>query len=326
MSFQNCKIVCQSADPKQYHKQEAARGSPDYVMSSGSLRVFGQCPSRFVAGYEPPDSEAKKWGDMIDCLHLTPEQWDKRYATPPETYRDKKGEEKPWRNDKRIAEVAAWIDAHAGREFVKQDEVDRVRRAVRLLERDDTLRAWRAACDVQVWVAGEWQDEASGLSVPVRCLLDYAPRKDSEFAACLGDLKTTRNAALRPWTRWCWQAGYHIQAAWNTDLYIAATGEDRNTFCFVLQENFEPYQTAKRMLSQDFLALGRETYQRLIAGYCACLKAGQWPDYDAHDEAVQSWSLVAPEPWMQSDALFAPRFNFEDPDGDTAEPVPDVIP
>jgi len=28
-----------------------------------------------------------------------------------------------------------------------------------------------------------------------------------------------------------------------------------------------------------------------------------WPGYDDNDDAAQGWSIVAPEPWMQYEAL-----------------------
>jgi hypothetical protein len=141
-------------------------------------------------------------------------------------------------------------------------------------------------------------------------LIDFRPRVDTEFAHCLGDLKRTRSAALMPWQRDCFNMGYHVQAAFYQDLYAAATGEDRNTWCFVLSESLRPFQPGKRILSQDFYAIGKAEYVRLMENYCLCLKHQKWPDYDDTDEAVQTWSVVNPDPWMATKAQFAPKFIF----------------
>jgi hypothetical protein len=150
------------------------------------------------------------------------------------------------------------------------------------------------------------------------------PRADTEFSSCLGDLKSTRSAALIPWARHCYDMGYYIQAAFNTDLYVAATGEDRNTFCFILSENYEPFEPARRMLSQDFLTLGRAEYRRLLGLYAKCLKSNHWPSYDDTDEAIQGWSVVEAEPWMASKEQFAPVFEMA---GEAPELCPeDIVP
>lgn len=176
------------------------------------------------------------------------------------------------------------------------------------------IAAFHKDSDTQVWLAGEWHDEPTGLVVPVRGLVDIAPRAESEFALCLADLKTTRSAAVLPWQRWCYQARYHWQAALYIALWNAATGEERNTFCFIVQENFAPWQTGKRMLSQDFLTLGTAEYRAALANYCQCLKHDRWPGYDDTDEAIQSWSLVQPEPFMAERAQFAPKYDFDEPE------------
>jgi hypothetical protein len=296
-------------------------------MSSSALREFARCPSRWVGGYEPPDSEAKQYGSLLDCLALTPDQFDDRYAVRPATYPDSKtGEPKPWNANSNWCK--AWIEEQEGAEIVSPGELDEAQLAVKRLRSDEIIASFLDDSDKQVWVAGLWKDEATGIIVPVKCLIDLVPRADTVFAKCLGDLKTTRNAALMPWQRWCYSAGYHIQAAFNNALYCAATGEDRTDFCFIVQENYPPFQTGKRLLSQDFMALGLAAVSRALADYCQCLKAGKWPGYDDTDEAVQSWSVVAPEPWMASHEQFAPHLNFgETEPGTAAAPsADDLIP
>lgn len=337
--FTDAKIVAVHANPVDYFKQEGERGTTDFVISSSSLRLFASCPSRWRAGYEMPDSEAKEWGRLLDCVSLTPSQFNSRYSVEPETYTDtgmkcplcesvtdsKKCAKcktdrvpvelvKDWRYGATTTD--AWYAAQIadGKEVVSRKDNSNALVAASRLWRDEIICAFSDASDTQVWLKARWSDEATGLSIPVKCLIDYAPRNDTEFAKCLGDLKSTRNASLLPWQRWCFQAGYHLQAGFDLDMHVAATSEDRNTWCFILQENYPPFEPAKRMLSQDFLTLGRAEYRRLLANYCQCLKSGKWPTYDEHDEAVQGWSVVDAEPFMAERAAFAPRFDFSEPD------------
>lgn len=351
--FTNAKIAATSTNPLDYVRQNGERGTPAFEMSSSGLRGFGSCPSRWMAGYEQPDSEAKEWGRLLDCISLTPDQFGNRYAVEPETYTETgmkcpvcesvtdskkcakcKTERiavevvKPWRYGATVTEAWRAAKIAEGREVVSRTDSGNANVAASRLGADEIAKAFSDASDKQVWLSATWTDTDTGLAIPVKCLIDYAPRLDTEFAKCLGDLKSTRNASLLPWQRWCFSAGYHVQAAFDLDMYVAATGEDRNTWCFILQENFPPWEPARRMLSQDFLTLGRGEYQRLLANYCQCLKSGKWPNYDEHDEAIQGWSLVDAEPFMAERAAFAPKFDFADEQETepTPEPSDDLVP
>lgn len=197
-----------------------------------------------------------------------------------------------------------WRAAQDGKEIVSAKEVFEINIALKSLFKDEVIKSFCDASDKQVLVTGEWHDEATGLVVPVRCLMDFVPRADTEFYNSLGDLKTTRSAALQPFSRFCYQMGYHVQAAFDTDLYVSATGEDRFTWGLILLENYPPYQTGKRILAEDFVQIGRQTYRHLLAQYCRCLKTNHWPDYDSNNKhAAQGWSIISPEPWQEFESL-----------------------
>jgi hypothetical protein len=307
--IKNAKIAGIGVNPADYHGAKKQRGAKDYVISSSSLREFAICPRRWICGYEQPDSESKKWGNLLDTLLLTPGQFSSRYAVKPETYTNEKGDVKPWNGNANVCKE--WLAQHQDREIVSVIEIENCDSAIARIKEDEIIAAFLDASDTQIHVTGEWHDK-SGTIIPIQCLIDLVPKNDTEFAKCLADLKTTRNAALMPWQRWCFQAGYYIQAAFNHALYCAAKpDEDRNTFCFILQENYPPWQPGKRILAQDFMELGTAEFTRLLGNYCQCLNSGKWPSYDDNDESIQGWSIVAPEPWMADHAAFAPKFDFE---------------
>ena len=251
MSFKNCKVVWTGINPTAYHSDLPKRGDPAYPVSTSMLKVFGECPARWRDGYEPPESEAKNYGALVDCLALTPDQFHKRYAIRPETYPDSKtGEAKPWNSNSHWCKTWLAETEKAGVEPIKKNDWLIASDAVKRLHGDELIKSFSDAADKQVLVNGLWTDDPTGLVLPVRCLLDYVPRKETEFGEALGDLKTTRNASPRQWMRWSSERGYHIQAAFDTDLYNAATGEERFSWCFVVQENYAPWQTARYLLAQ----------------------------------------------------------------------------
>lgn len=320
--FKNAQVHPGVCNPDEYHAQKEQRGTPEFAVSPSFLKTFGQCPSRCIKGYNPPASSSKDWGSLLDCYVLTPDLLDYRFAIEPATYTNEKGESKKWNNN--ATACKEWRASVGNREIVSQHEIDRALEAFKQLIDDETSFRFIQDSDKQVLVTAEWHDEDTGLVIPVRCLIDLVPRKDSEFAKCLGDLKTTRTAALQPFSRDVHKFGHHLQAAFDTDIYVSATGEDRNTWCLIIQESYEPWQVGKRILSQDFMELGRAEYKRLLKLYCQCLKSGFWPGYDDHDEAVQQWSICNPEPWMSSEAMFAPK--FEQPEPTETEEQFDTIP
>lgn len=339
MSLRNCKVVGKEVNPVGYHNTLHARGTIEHPMSSSSLREFGKCPLRWLRGYNPPDSKPKDYGSVLDCLLLTPKQFEARYVVQPATY-ESKGMECPecgsvtkskkcakcnvqrrevtvteeWTNQSTTCNAWTKAQLDAGRKIVTQDTVEDCAAAIARVQQDEILSSFIDASDKQVLIKGEWHDPKTGLKIPVQCLIDLAPREDTEFAACLGDFKSARTAALMAFQRDAFKFGYHVQAAFDFALWNAATGQERNTWCFVLQESFEPWQTGRRMLSQDFLTLGVAEYTRLLQNYCACLKSGKWPSYEDTDEGnVQGWSLVDAEPFMAERAAFAPKFDFTEP-------------
>jgi hypothetical protein len=317
--IKNSQIVCVDADPREYHQDQGERGTPEFIMSSSALRLFAQCPQRWKNNYNPPDSDAKDYGSLLDTLVLQPATFRHRYAVKPLTYKDEKsGETKPWNGNSLVCK--AWLKDHEGFEIVSNDDVNEANAAKRGLDQDEVIKAFLDASERAVWLQAEWHDPKSGVVIPLKALIDLVPRIGTEFEKSIGDLKSTRNAALVPWTKWCYQAGYFLQSSFYLDLLQSAQADrDLQNFCFILSENYAPFQSGKRLLSHDFIELGRSAYRRLLEGYSACLKSGRWPGYDDHDEAAQGWSIVAPFPYMEGDTAFAPKFQFETDEPPSAE-------
>ncbi len=261
-----------------------------------------------MAGYVPPGSDAKLYGNLLDTLVLTPELFESRYVLEPATYTNEKGEVKKWSNNATVCKE--WNAKQVGKTILSDGELFDAKAACKRLMGDEIIAAFIEASDKQVLVTAEWHDEPTGVIIPVRCLMDLVPRNDTEFAKSLGDLKSTRTGALIPFQRDVYKMGYHVQGAFDLDMFVAATGEDRVNWCLIIQESYHPWQSGKRLLAEDYLAIGRAEYANLLHLYCQCLKSGKWPGYDDNDEAAQGWSVVAPEPWMMSAGQFAPRFEM----------------
>jgi hypothetical protein len=342
-------------DPAEYHKakQGTKRGDPAYVMSPSSINRFAELPSKWIRGYESPTTKAQLWGNVLETPLLTPTLFDRKFAVQPAKYQttgmqcpnclsvtDSKkcsvckcerveiAVEKEWTNQSKTCQE--WVAARKaeGREVISNEMKANCDQAVKRLfeprDGDDTIARWFAACDKQVWLTGEWHDEATGMVIPLSSLLDFVPHADSEFRSCLGDYKTAASANPFKFESKAYEFGYHRQAALSMDLWnLANTAENkgaRDTWCFVVQESFEPWEPCLALFGQDgdlgdpgFVTLGRDAkwggYEGVLAMYCQCLAKNRWPGYAAMGEQVQGWCVLRPKPWMATPRMVKVDFD-----------------
>lgn len=327
--FKNAKIKSIGADAESYHTAQAERGSRDFVMSSSAIRaVFAKCPAAWRAGWTLAASDSLEYGSLVDCLALTPELFQLRYVVQPSTHLadgSKKADpqiEKDWNGNATFCRNWKAEQKAAGKIVISASELAEAQAAVKQLHASPAIKAFLEASDKQVWITGEWHDEATKLVVPVQCLIDLAEREVPLTRQRIGDLKTTKNAAPMAWARWARFAGYDLQAAWNLDLFNAATGRGIDIFEFVLSESEFPYQTGRRVAIQansgdpeldegSALVSGRRQYRKLMADYCQCLKNNYWPGYDDTDESSGGATELRADPYEEQRRLFAPKFKFD---------------
>lgn len=94
------------------------------------------------------------------------------------------------------------------------------------------------------------------------------------------DLKTTQNASKDEFPRSAAKFGYHIQAAFYSDMMELATGETLGyDFFFVAQEKTPPYAFNIFQASPQFLSVGRYEYEILLMLYAYCMENDRWPGY-----------------------------------------------
>lgn len=283
------KIVGENVDYAEYSNQVVARGHPSFVMSRSELVEFNHCPIRWLNGFVNKDSDATGWGTLIDCLVLTPDKTQDLIAVCPSTYRNEKGEEKPWTFQANVCKE--WKKKQNGKLIVKYEDWQEAQYAAKLIK--DEFAMPLAGAKRQVWCEGLYRDKLTELDVTVRCLIDLVPLDGHSLL----DLKTCSNAAQRAWRKVCYEYGYHLQAAMELDLWNKAMGDERDTFRHILQENYRPYQMARKTLDLEFISLGRLTYLDALRRYCRCLKTHDWPGYDEKDN-LDGWQQIGPDPYM----------------------------
>ena len=304
--FRNC-VIKSVGTSVGYHLDEESdlklRGTPEHVVSSGMLREFLKCPSRWRNGYVFKGSDATLFGGMVDCLLRTPDELEDKYPLKPPLYEDKKGN-MVWSPTSTVCKEWTAMAKAAGREPIDQENLDEAMAAIKRMKDDPYIAPWLESCSHQVWLTGEWCDEDTGLTIPVKALLDDVPRLDSPHYRCLGDGKCIRNALLDPFIRQIHSNGWHIQAAFYEDFYIAATKgkEDRNTWIFTGVENYKPFEPYRRLLPEEFKEIGRRAYRSGLRQYAKALKTGHWRGYDdlPKDDPLTAggFTICYPLPYM----------------------------
>lgn len=297
----NAHLIGANYNPREY-QMKGKRGEASYIMSRSSLKDFADCPSRWIRGGEMKDEETSStiWGSLVDCVLTQPGRLDDLFAIKPDTYTNDDGEEKPWNANSKTCR--AWINQNEGRTCISQDFYLKAQRAVaQLLPKVGGL----GECDFQVYLKADYRDKETGLVIPICALIDLVPKEGRSIA----DLKTARNANPTKWARVCHDYWYDAQAALYLDSYNAATGEDRDQFEHIIQENEQPFEIALATLSVEFINQGRRKYTNALRLYAQCLKSGHWASYN--DLALNNYNgrvLVEPENWMIESQ------NVEDPD------------
>lgn len=307
--FTSAKLIGADINPETYHRTgDAPRGHKEFIMSRGGLADFLKCPSKWLRGYESKDTNATKWGSLMDALVLSPDQFDQRFAVYPETYTNEKQEVKPWNNNATVCRD--WKAEREGMDFIHREKLDdsgdaeegvtygNATRARERFKSDQRLANLVACSQKQVMVVAEYHDKATGMVVPFKVLLDMVPSVDApDYGKCLADFKTARDASERGFTKAVHDGFYDWQGVIYRDAYVKATNEDRTDFLYAVQENQPPYETALWQLGTSWLDDVRGEVRNALEFYCSCLSNNQWPSYTI-SSPVESWGALSREAYM----------------------------
>lgn len=347
--FTNCKIVGHDISNATYIRQEPGveRGNPVMVMSRSSLSRFCECPSKWKKSKEEEATDSMEFGTLLDTALLAPDKFEELYVVAPATYTNDKMEEKDWNYNAKFCK--AWRDEREskGKKVIKQTEMDELEVALKSVSENPFMKGLlgSANCKKQVMIVGWYEDEATGLKIPMKCLIDVVPNKGTSWSRYLADLKTTRSANPHSFEKDVDGSWYDAQAWLFLEMLNAANGaldikhpDHRDSFQWALCENTPPFEVPDRhpAIYEDgeFMELGKAKILRALKQYCQCLKTGHWPSYNPSPRLlIGEHSYVAqPKPWMlaagndQIPDLVVPPDPYEktSPDSPTGAEMPEI--
>ena len=170
-----------------------------------------------------------------------------------------------------VAARDAWEEQHLGRLVLTPAELAEVRAmAASVMSHPKASRIFGTPGKSELSIV--WDDEDTG--VRCKCRLDRLIP-----GVIAADLKSSRSAYPSDFERDAWNMGYCQQIAFYADGTRAATGLNED-FVVPVVENEPPYAVAVYHPSDEFLAVGRVEYRRLLRQYARCVQSGVWPGYD----------------------------------------------
>ena len=237
-------------------------------------------PARFHALYiaedrPPPKKRAGQLeGSLAHTATLEPDQFDRRYVVGPTVNRNTK----IWR------EFVADNDGRIAIQQAQKDTAFAQAAAVRAIP--DIAEVMRAGYpEVSIF----WQDDG----IKCRGRVDWVNDNTFEDGAILLDLKTYSSADPDEFILQCARKSYERQAAFYSDGYEAASGEDILAFVFVSVTGEYPFIASAVMLDEDSIEQGRRDYKNRLALYAECKRDNNWPGYESeiYVRRLPEWKL-----------------------------------
>lgn len=253
------------------------------AMSAGGLKRMRQSPAHFYGlqldPMRPQGGETTPtlaFGTLFHTALFEADALASRYVV------------KPAGLDGRTKEGKAWAAEHAGRQIVSGSDFEAARVMAQRVRALPDLSALLS--DGYPEASAFWLDDDTGELC--KCRPDWvSPAGDG--GVVLVDGKSCQDASPEGFGRAIWNYGYHLQAAWYTDGFEAATGLRVHGFVFAAVESAWPHAAAPYMLGDDVLDRARKEYRRLVNRYAECKRTGIWPGYAS---GVQLINLPA---WAQ---------------------------
>lgn len=262
----------------------------DYHASKGvsksRLDVLARSPAHYFAKYLDKDNPKKDEptaamiaGTLAHCAILEPDEFGLRYVVLP-TGLDRRTKE----GKAAFAELEA-----SGKEVILEDQYKTAQRQAASVCRlpDIAMALEKGRAEVSAY----WTDEKTGLLCKCRPDLVYS----CEAGDILLDVKTTKDASPREFSRSIANYRYDVQAAFYSDGYALASGRRVLAFIFVAVESEYPHLAAAYQIDEASIMAGREKYRRDLETLKNCHERNEWPGYSTAIEPISlpAWAMIA---------------------------------
>jgi hypothetical protein len=131
---------------------------------------------------------------------------------------------------------------------------------------------------------------ADTYGLPIKGRLDRLEKTENGWMIL--DLKTTDDASPSTFQKKAYSMGYHIQAAFYTDLVKTVLDADSVEFIFCAMERRRPHGIALYKASEDMIEIGRTQYKKALKELSFCKSKDLFPGYDSNiiDLSLPGWA------------------------------------
>lgn len=246
-------------------------GNPN-AMNFSTLKAAskGAAALRWAMDHKPESTPAMAFGSLVHLATLQPHLVEAQYAVYPGATR-------------RGKEWDAFVEANAGKEIVKADEMEQALLIAAAVRAHPVASLALAEGRAEVELA--WRDLETGI--------ECKGRTDWIGGGCVFDLKTTQSVDTHDFTRTIAQYDYHAQLAFYVDG-ARHMGMDVGAAGLIGVEKEGPFDVIVAELDADVLEAGRILYRQWLRLYARCLDTDTWPG--RHTEVVRiqlpQWKLA----------------------------------
>lgn len=242
---------------------EAYHAAPG--ISKSGLDLVARSPAHYAYAAPRESTRAMEVGTAIHCSILEPD----RFATDYMMLREV--------TDRRASAYKEACKVWSAERVLTGTEADKVAGMQESVRSNRHLADFLGApgqCELSVFAT----DPETG--VLVKCRFDKL--LDSHAAV---DLKKTQD--IRDFGKSVANYGYHIQAAFYSDVYEWATGEKLDGFVFAAVEEVMPHASAPFFLDDEAMEIGRIEYRKALNTYAECLASDEWPGIECEPQEIQ---------------------------------------
>jgi hypothetical protein len=236
----------------------------------------------------PPQTEksGQLEGTLAHCAILEPDEFSKRYVAVPKDA-PRRPTESQWNAKKPSLESVQAMDwwrefgdRTGGATVIGRDQYEVAMRQAESVRKLPEVAELLADCATEV--SAFWTDGETGAHC--RCRPDLVHPAGS--GVILADVKTYSDASPGEFRRQIARKLYHLQDAFYSDGFEAATGKTVHAFIFIAVETVWPFAACALMLDDSSRQKGREIARAQINRYAECDRTGIWPGYSDRIELV----------------------------------------